>query len=141
MRPPPALESKASHEERIDGHEEGSERGQFDIERCLLHSPPRLAACVIPAGPSLLLGARRLVRHQVADRWGWVSGRHGPVKRSSYSRCLRPTGGIKDRYRVKVVAPPRHFAILDRDDGDETIVVRATRLDCLAVHLVLEDND
>src|ERR1700690_2374593 len=53
----------------------------------------------------------------------------------------RPTSGIEDSYRVEVVPPPGHFAVLDRDDGDEAVVVRTAGLCRFAVDLILEDHD
>jgi hypothetical protein len=37
--------------------EDGSDGRQFDIEACFLLSPPRSAACVMPAGTFLWPGA------------------------------------------------------------------------------------
>jgi hypothetical protein len=45
-----------------------------------------------------------------------------PVKGSG------PSCALEDSYRVKVIPPPRHFSLLDSDDGNEAIVVWATSL-------------
>src|SRR5579871_5503610 len=52
-----------------------------------------------------------------------------------------PAAGIEHCYRVEVVPSRFYFAVLDRDDRYEAIVILAPRLHPLAVNLIPEHHD
>jgi hypothetical protein len=52
-----------------------------------------------------------------------------------------PAGGVEYGDGVEVVAPVCDLAILDRDDGDEVVVVGLPSTDRPAVNGVFKDDD
>jgi len=63
-----------------------------------------------------------------SDNSFFVGGERSSPVHTSHFEISGPTGTVEDRYGVKVVPPSRYLAVLDGDDRDEAIVVRATGL-------------